>query len=83
MFQQITLRTFIACLLKIMKTENMTSTHKKCDSKIVKNTNNEAKSIAKELKIDDSVEQFLNRNAYITIKDHKKKFHKYGKVQPC
>ena len=52
----------------------MTSTHKKCDSKIVKNINNEAKSIAKELKIDDRVEQFSNRNAYITIKDHKKNF---------
>ena len=65
-----------------MKTENMTSTLKKCDGKIVKNINNEAKSKGKELKIDDRVEQFLNRNAYITIKDHKKKFHKYGKVQP-
>ena len=56
-----------------MKTENMTSTLKKCDGKIVKNINNEAKSKGKELKIDDRVEQFLNRNAYITMKDHTKK----------
>ena len=55
-------------------TENISSTYKKCDGKIVKNINNEAKSIAKELKIDDRVEQFSNRNAYITVKDHKKNF---------
>ena len=50
----------------------MNSTHKKCYGKIVKNINNKAKSIAKELKIDHRIEQFPNRNAYITIKDHKK-----------
>ena len=55
-------------------TENISSTYKKCDGKIVKNINNEAKSIAKELKIDDRVEQFSNTNAYITVKDHKKNF---------
>ena len=54
-------------------TKNISSTYK-CDGKIVKNINNEAKSIAKELKIDDRVEQFSNRNAYITVKDHKKNF---------
>ena len=55
-------------------TKNISSTYKKCDGKIVKNTNDEAKSIAKKLKINDRVEQFSNRNAYITIKDHKEDF---------
>ena len=36
-------------------TENISSTYKKYDDKIVKNINNEAKSIAKELKIEDRV----------------------------
>ena len=34
----------------------------------------EAKSIAKNLKIDDRVQQFSRRNSYITIKDHKENF---------
>ena len=55
-------------------TENISSTYKKCDDTIVKSINTEAKSIAKDLKIDDRVEQFSNRNAYVTIKDHKDNF---------
>ena len=39
-------------------TENISSTYKKCDDAIVKSINTEAKSIAKDLKIDDRVEQF-------------------------
>ena len=55
-------------------TENITSAYRKSDEEVVNSINNEAKSIAKNLKIDDRVQQFSRRNSYITIKDHKENF---------
>ena len=55
-------------------TENITSAYRKSDEEVVNSINNEAKSIAKNLKIDDRVQQFSHRNSYITIKDHKENF---------
>ena len=34
----------------------------------------EAKSIAKELKLDSKLEQFANKKSYVTLKDHKDNF---------
>ena len=45
-------------------TENITSAYKKSDEEVVNSINNEAKSIAKNLKIDDRVQQFSGRNSY-------------------
>ena len=55
-------------------TENISSAYRKSNEEVVQSINDEAKSIAKNLKIDDRVQQFSRRNSYITIKDHKENF---------
>ena len=41
---------------------------------LINNINNEAKAIAAELKNDDRIEQYNQREAFVTLKDHKVNF---------
>lgn len=42
---------------------------------ILRRINQKAKSMQKEIKTDNTVEQFLERNSYITINDRTVRFH--------
>ena len=54
--------------------QNVTKTYKKADNSSYNNINNEAKSIAKKLGIDEKVECLAKPNAFITLKDRKEDF---------
>jgi len=54
--------------------DNLTSTYKKASTNIIRNINNEAKNIATNLLIDDRAECMAERQAFITLKDHKDNF---------
>ena len=54
--------------------DNLTSTYKKASTNIIRNINNEAKNIATNLLIDDRAECMAERQALITLKDHKDNF---------
>jgi len=54
--------------------QNVTKTYKKADSSCYNNINYEAKSIAKQLGIDEKVECLAKPNAFITLKDHMENF---------
>ena len=54
--------------------DNITSEYKKSDHNNVIKVNKEAANIAKKLKIDDRVDQYIESDAFITIKDHKPNF---------
>ena len=58
---------------KLLK-ENITKSYQKCDVLARDNINKEAKKIAESLNLDSKMEGYANRNAYITIKDHKPNF---------
>ena len=51
--------------------DNLTSTYKKASTNIIRNINNEAKNIATNLHIDDRAECMAERQAFVTLKDHK------------
>ncbi|PFX24427.1 hypothetical protein AWC38_SpisGene10980 [Stylophora pistillata] len=53
---------------------NITSTYKEANTDVIRNINNEAKDIAANLKIDDRAECMTDRQAFITLKDHKDNF---------
>ena len=52
-------------------TENITKTYKMTNRRKVDDINNEARSIAKQLSIDDRIERVYENESYIIIKDHK------------
>ena len=54
---------------------NITKMYKKANDKVVNQINNEAKEIADELELSDRINQLAGKNAYLTLKDHKKKFN--------
>ena len=54
--------------------DNLTSTYKKASTNSIHNINNEAKNIATNLHIDDRAECMAERQAFITLKDHKDNF---------
>ena len=54
--------------------DNLTSTYKKASTNIIHNINNEAKNIATNLHIDYRAECMAERQAFITLKDHKDNF---------
>ena len=54
--------------------DNLTSTYKKANTNTIRSINNEAKNIATNLLIDDRVECMAERQAFITLKDHKDNF---------
>ena len=55
--------------------ENVTSKYKKIDASIVDSINAEAKSLAKNLDLDDRIEALPKTDAFVTLKDHKPNFH--------
>ena len=54
--------------------DNITKAYKKADGNQLKTIDNEAKAITKRLKIDDRVEVTAQKEAFITLKDHKDNF---------
>ena len=54
--------------------ENITANYKKANSNIKHEIDLEAKKIASKLNLADRTESFANRNAFITLKDHKDNF---------
>ena len=58
---------------KLMK-DNITQNYKKVNRNEVDKINKEAKKIAKKFDIDDRVEKMPEKNAFITLKDHKANF---------
>ena len=54
-------------------TDNITSAYKKADGNQLKKIDSEAKAITRKLNIDDRVEVTAQKEAFITLKDHKDK----------
>ena len=59
---------------KKLLNDNITAKYKKASNQVIKNINKEAKSIATNLELDNRIEQYSNKSAFITIKDHKPNF---------
>eukprot|EP00794_Sanderia_malayensis_P007476 gene7476-biopygen6026 len=53
---------------------SITTTYKKANDNSIHNINNEALNIATELNLQDRTERMAERNAFITLKDHKDNF---------
>ena len=53
---------------------NITASYEKTDSNSAKKINNEAKEIAKKLKLENRIETLTKKEAFITFKDHKPNF---------
>ena len=61
--------------------DNITKTYKKTGTNIKDNIDNEAANIAKSFHIQDRVERYANRNAFLTLKDHKENFRSNTKCR--
>ena len=61
---------------KLLK-DNITRVYHKTGKSTLENINAEAKSIAQRLKLDNRIESYPPRNAFITIKDHKDNFQNH------
>ena len=55
-------------------TENITKTYKKANKNKVNRINSEAKKIAEKLKLDDTIQQLHETEAFSLVKDHKEGF---------
>ena len=62
-------------------TDNITKSYKKTNSAAINNVNKEVKCIAERLHLDDRVEQFNQRESFITLKDHKENFQNNPKCR--
>ena len=58
-----------------MKQENVTKTYKKSSSKVVQKLNAQSARIAEHLKLDDRIDKLAEKEAFLTLKDHKPAFH--------
>jgi len=54
--------------------QNITTDYKKATVTKLNNVNKEAAEIALDLDIDDRVDQYIQSDAFITVKDHKESF---------
>ena len=54
--------------------ESVTKTYRKADDNAKHDIDSEAKLIARKLELDDRIEVFAEREAFITLKDHKENF---------
>ena len=61
--------------------DNITKTYKKTNTNIKDNIDKEAANIAKSFHIQDRVERYANRNAFLTLKDHKENFRSNTKCR--
>ena len=71
---------------KQLKNNNILPTYKKTDIETVNNINREAKHLTQQLQIDNRVEIIADKEAYVTIKDHKADFPNNIKcrlINPC
>ena len=62
-------------------TDNITKSYKKTNTAAIYNINKEAKCIGERLHLDDRVEQFNQRESFITLKDHKENFQNNPKCR--
>ena len=53
---------------------NISAKYQKVGSNVTQNNDREAKAIAQSLKLDDRIEQFSKREAFVSLKDHKPNF---------
>ena len=60
---------------KKLRKENVTKTYKKANDHLYNQINEEAKSIASNLGLDNRIESLAKSEAFITLKDHKENFH--------
>ncbi|KAL9986499.1 hypothetical protein ACROYT_G000660 [Oculina patagonica] len=61
---------------KLIK-ENVTKTYKKSSGKVVEKLNAQSARIAEHLQLDDRIEKLAEKEAFITLKDHKPAFHNH------
>ena len=59
---------------KLIK-ENVTKTYKKSDEKLVGQLDVKSAIIAEGIKLDDRIEKLAQKEAFVTLKDHKPNFH--------
>ena len=59
----------------------MTLLYLKADDSVLKNIHAEAKLIAQSLKLDDRIESYPPRDAFIELKDHKENFSNHPKCR--
>ena len=59
---------------KKLLNDNITAKYKKVSNQVIKNINKEAKSIVTNQEVDNRIEQYSNKSAFITIKNHKPNF---------
>ena len=56
-------------------TENVTKTYKKSSPKVLDELNSQSARVAEKLGLDNRIEKLAEREAFITLKDHKPEFH--------
>ena len=61
--------------------ENISKTYKKTVVSAINSINTEAKAIAKDLNLDERIEQYNQNQYFITLKDHKENFQKNPKCR--
>ena len=61
--------------------ENISKTYKKNSACAINAINTEAKAFAKDLNLDERIEQYSRNQSFITLKDHKKNFQKNPKCR--
>ena len=61
--------------------DNITTTYKKADKSTIHKINAQAKVISQSFKLDDRIECFPKRNAFITLKDHKDNFYNHPRCR--
>ena len=64
-----------------MLRENITKTYRKADDKTEENINHELKHITDKLEVSDRVEKMAQRQAFISLKDHKENFQNNPKCR--
>ena len=71
---------------KTLLNNNVTKTYRKANSNAKRNIDKEAKKLSKELNLEDKMECYAKRPAFITLKDHKENFKSNQKCRlsnPC
>ena len=66
---------------KKLPQDNITKSYKKANTNSIRSINKEPKTIAEDLKLVDRIEQFSQREAFITVKDHKENFQNNTKCR--
>ena len=61
---------------KKLQIENISKTYKKTSVSAINAINTEAKAIAKDLILDERIEQYNQNQSYMTLKDYKENFQK-------